>query len=213
MQEYQYGTHLDDLPHTTILLCQFSIETAENRDSKAVTHWIRFNNYKTGTEEEKHAETEMCSYLENILPRLPFFLAAKLSIILSNSPCYYCSLAIINFKDKYPRCSIEIKFSNFYKCYNPKEKNVEGLLRLVREGIQLSVFCGINDWLWFIRDKLNLEPDLVAAHYSEEREKREFVDLCILHCIKEKQAQMETAHLCTLIGDMSVKDVISYFKL
>jgi hypothetical protein len=60
MLEYQYKTHFDKWPHTTILLCQFSIETMRPGEFKAITNWIRFNINPTS---KKHAEEEMIRYV------------------------------------------------------------------------------------------------------------------------------------------------------
>jgi hypothetical protein len=71
------------------------------------------------------------------------------------------------------------------------------------------VFCGINDWIWFIRNKIGLDPNLVDAFYTKKREKREFVDSCILQVIKSSPAN-DDSRLDELIARIS-NDVMSFF--
>jgi cytidine deaminase len=214
MLKYQYGTYRYKWPKKTILLCQCSVETTSG-EKYAVTPLIRFNNIFKGN----HAEEEMINYLENhtqSLLKLPGICNAKLSMILSYSPCNICSEAILEFKSnfkKFTQCSleIEIKFSNIYNCYESQNSHVKGLHELISGGVRLSVFCGKNDWKWFTNEKICLDSDFV---YNKEREDRELVDLCILQCIKNaKKEDVKSGDLCLLIQRMSVNGVMSFFKL
>lgn len=129
MVENQYGT-FGGWPHTTILLCQCSVET-DSGELIPITDppLMRFDNNQGG----EHAEILMIEYLRGRLQKLK---PAKLSMIVNYSPCETCSDAIVEFMN--PFSSVEIKFSNFYECY--ESRNVTGLRNLIGNGVQLSVF-------------------------------------------------------------------------
>lgn len=179
MLENRYGVTGPGIrwPQKTILLCKCIVETDSGELIQITDPPLkRFDN-----QEGEHAEIVMIKYFRSRLPILKQGFKVKLSMIASYSPCKNCSDAIVEFMSQFKASSVEIKFSNFYKCY--ESDNVTGLRNLIGNGVQLSVFSGKNDWITLIRDQLGLDPNLVDELYTTEREDRERVDSRILQII------------------------------
>ncbi|XP_053405018.1 uncharacterized protein LOC128558832 [Mercenaria mercenaria] len=191
---YPYGQNPRWWPHSTILLCRCLVISNGIQLQQSLTRsplggvWQRFDNvieYKI-----RHAEEKMIEYLSSNLDKILPTQVVHLRVFLSYSPCCNCATNISKFKTalqiKNIESTIEIIFSNFYKCSNIQEKNNQlgGLCQLVLCGIRLGVFYGVNDWNNSIHYVVGLPLDYtcIDAH-SAGRQEREYIDLCIIHCI------------------------------
>ena len=114
----------------------------------------------------------------------------KAMLVQNYSPCNFkdnvasgCADDILEFKKKREeegiKFSLTVRFANFYKHYI--EANMEGLAKLLRNGVNLELLQGEDKWKEFLSDKafIKLDPpeyNRLLKRATNERVEREKQD-------------------------------------
>jgi hypothetical protein len=104
-----------------------------------------------------------------------------------------CADDILEFKKRMRpiNFSLRIKFANFY-CLDDKS-NTDGLIKLLRNGVELELLQSEDDWKEFLYDETFVDLKLLGMATSEGRKKREKEDVHILNGIKSEASGKQNA--------------------
>ena len=128
-------------------------------------------------------------------------LHVEVDLVQNYSPSNNSAMAILNFPNDLRdnnilpiTCIWTIKFANFFN--HEEEENLKGLMKLLKNGINLKLLQGRDEWLTFLSDEdfLDLSKDndkpsktlleLLVKAISADRKKRENFDLGMMEILK-----------------------------
>ncbi len=99
-----------------------------------------------------------------------------------------CADDILEFKERMRmhriNFSLRIKFANFYRLDD--KSNTEGLIKLLRNGVELELLQSEDDWKEFLYDETFVDLKLLGMATSKGRKEREKDDVHILNMIKSE---------------------------
>lgn len=94
----------------------------------------------------------------------------RVEMAASFSPCIGCSNKLLDFKTEKRKVEVKIRIANFY---NHHKKETELLPSLIKNGFELLVFNGEEEWVKFYTDINGFRIDeekLIRDHYQTVHE-------------------------------------------